>query len=107
MKQNTMRWIVAIVGVMGICTAAGVAGAETAIASASNYMNNRPPLRANPYVPLPVGAIRPEGWLREQLGRIPDIARWSGRGTAGWAAMATVGNVGCIGLMVSCRWRIS
>jgi hypothetical protein len=70
MKQKTMRWMVAVVGVMGICTAAGFAGAETAIASASNYMNNRPPLRANPYVPLPVGAIRPEGWLREQLGRM-------------------------------------
>lgn len=61
MKRKRMEWIV--VGVMGLCTAAGVA-------QAANYMNNRPPLKVNPYVLLPVGAIRPEGWLREQLGRM-------------------------------------
>lgn len=30
---------------------------------------NRAPLRANPYMELPLGAIRPEGWLREMLER--------------------------------------
>lgn len=32
-------------------------------------LNNRPPLRPNPYVELPLGAIRPQGWLRELLVR--------------------------------------
>src|SRR3954463_12937635 len=32
-----------------------------------SYINNRAPLRPNPYVELPLGAIRPEGWLREML----------------------------------------
>lgn len=33
------------------------------------YRNNRAPLRENPYVELPLGAIRPSGWLREMLVR--------------------------------------
>jgi len=31
------------------------------------YLNNRAPLRPNPYIELPLGAIRPEGWLKEML----------------------------------------
>jgi hypothetical protein len=32
-----------------------------------NYVSNRAPLQATPLVKLPVGAVRPGGWLREQL----------------------------------------
>ncbi len=32
-------------------------------------LRNRAPLRANPYMPLPLGAIQPAGWLREMLVR--------------------------------------
>jgi hypothetical protein len=32
-------------------------------------LKNRAPLRANPYLALPLGAIQPEGWLREMLVR--------------------------------------
>lgn len=35
-----------------------------------NYLNNRAPLLTKPYVELPVGAIKPEGWLEEQLQRM-------------------------------------
>ncbi|WP_138989393.1 beta-L-arabinofuranosidase domain-containing protein [Larkinella sp. C7] len=31
------------------------------------YMNSRAPLRQNPYLELPLGAIKPQGWLREML----------------------------------------
>jgi hypothetical protein len=31
------------------------------------YLNNRAPLRPNPYIELPLGTIRPQGWLREML----------------------------------------
>ena len=34
-----------------------------------SYINSRAPLRPNPYIELPLGAIRPEGWLREMLVR--------------------------------------
>jgi len=35
-----------------------------------NYVNNRAPLLTKPYVELPIGAIKPDGWLREQLSRM-------------------------------------
>lgn len=38
----------------------------------NNYINNRIPLKANPYIELPLGAIKPEGWLKEQLIRQKD-----------------------------------
>lgn len=35
----------------------------------SLYLNNRQPLLTKPYMELPLGAIRAEGWLKEQLVR--------------------------------------
>lgn len=36
----------------------------------SLYLNNRTPLKPNPYLELPLGAIKPKGWLEEQLRRM-------------------------------------
>lgn len=38
----------------------------------NEYINNRSPLKANPYIELPLGAIKPAGWLKEQLIRQKD-----------------------------------
>jgi len=35
----------------------------------TNYVNSRAPLRQNAYLELPLGAIKPQGWLREMLVR--------------------------------------
>ncbi|MFD2147670.1 beta-L-arabinofuranosidase domain-containing protein [Mucilaginibacter antarcticus] len=32
-----------------------------------NYVEAKAPLRQNPYIELPIGAIKPQGWLREML----------------------------------------
>jgi len=48
----------------------GVTGsAQNTKPAASNYVNSRAPLRQNPYLELPLGAIKPQGWLREMLVR--------------------------------------
>jgi hypothetical protein len=38
--------------------------------ASANYTNNRSPLIAKPYVELPLGAIKPLGWLDEQMKRM-------------------------------------
>lgn len=39
-------------------------------AGGANYLNNRYPLLQKPYIELPLGAIRAEGWMQEQLLRM-------------------------------------
>src|SRR5947209_8506755 len=67
------------------------------------YVGNREPLQSSPLMKLPVGAIKPKGWLRYQLeteakgmtGRLPEISAWckfegnawadpQGKGHSGW-----------------------
>lgn len=50
-------------------TAAPDGLAQTADSEARNahYLTNRAPLVAKPYTELPLGAIEPQGWLRQQL----------------------------------------
>ncbi len=35
-----------------------------------NYLNNRYPLLTKPYMELPIGSIKPSGWMEEQLNRM-------------------------------------
>ncbi len=36
-------------------------------AAVENYTGNRAPLQQNPYIELPLGAIKPSGWLKQML----------------------------------------
>lgn len=49
--------------------ALGSAGAQT---PEGLYLNNREPLLTKPYMELPIGAVKPEGWLKEQLHLMAD-----------------------------------
>ncbi len=94
---------------IGICGAQTPAPAVRAVASPPDrgvnryYGGNRAPLAPNPLVKLPVGSIRPEGWLRQQLlletrgfsGRLEEISQFckfegnewtspAGQGKFGW-----------------------
>ena len=63
------------------------------------YVGNRPPLEPQPLLKLPLGAVRPRGWLRHQLelmttgmtGRLEELSRflqpdngWFGGDDHGW-----------------------
>ncbi|MBM3500337.1 MAG: transcriptional initiation protein Tat [Armatimonadetes bacterium] len=59
-----------------------------------HYVGNRPPLAPSPFMKLPVGAIRPEGWLRTQLeleangmtGHLTEISPWCEKDGNAWLA---------------------
>ncbi|HOW18307.1 MAG TPA: glycoside hydrolase family 127 protein, partial [Phycisphaerae bacterium] len=56
------------------------------------YVGNRPPLLPNPLIKLPIGAITPKGWLRQQLlleadgmsGHLSEISKWCKAEGSAW-----------------------
>ena len=51
---------------------AGVSTRAAAPTGDGNYVFNRAPLEAKPYAELPLGAVKPDGWLRHLLQRMAD-----------------------------------
>jgi hypothetical protein len=68
--------------------------APPAATSNSFYISNRPPLAPSPLVKLPIGSIRPKGWLLSQLqlmrngftGRLPEVSPFLGE-DSGWITL--------------------
>ncbi len=66
------------------------------------YPGNRAPLTASPLIKLPIGSIRPEGWLRRQLelmadgftGRLPELSKWCQIKQSAWASRSGAGQYG-------------
>ena len=66
------------------------------------YSANRPPLQPSPLVELPIGAVRPEGWLRRQLelqnegfhGHLTEISAFLKKDGNAWLDTAAKGHNG-------------
>jgi hypothetical protein len=67
-----------------------------------HYPGNRPPLQPTPLLPLPIGAIDPAGWLREQLrlqahgfhGHLTEISAFLRKDGNAWLAPDGIGTHG-------------
>jgi hypothetical protein len=68
----------------------------------SHYVGNRAPLRPSPFLKLPIGSIRLEGWLRHELeleargmtGHLPEVSKWCQFEGNAWAAPDGQGHSG-------------
>ena len=91
------------VPILAMETAVTVVSTPDTTGTNAFYTGNRPPLQPSPLIELPMGAVRPEGWLRRQLelqnagfhGHLTEISAYlrkagnawlepSGKGTNGW-----------------------
>jgi hypothetical protein len=57
----------ALVGCISTTTGIRVVGGPDKGLKNDFYVGNRPPLMPSPFMKLPIGAIRPDGWLHRQL----------------------------------------
>ncbi len=66
------------------------------------YVSNRAPLLPSPLIKLPIGSIRPEGWVRQPLelmadgftGRLPELSQWCKFEGSAWASPHGEGQFG-------------
>lgn len=64
------------------------------------YVGNRPPLLASPLIKLPIGAIKPQGWVRKQLeleadgftGHLTELSRFLRKENNAWLSPAGKGH---------------
>lgn len=66
------------------------------------YVGNRAPLLPSPLIKLPIGSIRPDGWVRHQLelmangftGRLPELSQWCKFEGSAWTSPKGEGQFG-------------
>lgn len=92
-------WVAAIAATLGPASAVPQQARVKAIFNLPStggngyYRGNRAPLLPSPLIKLPVGAVRPAGWLRSQInletegfsGRLTDISPWCKQSDSAWA----------------------
>jgi len=86
----------------GADSVTNVARAQGRPGSSALYPSNRAPLAPSPFVKLPIGAIKPAGWLRMQLeleangmtGHLEEISKWCKFEGNAWASPEGTGHSG-------------
>ena len=86
--------IVTLAGVGALQAAVRVVPAPPTSATNDFYVSNQRPLAPSPLVKLPIGAIKPEGWLQRQLelqadgftGHLTEISRFLRKDGNAWLA---------------------
>jgi len=98
----------ALLSVIGILFAYSVRGVITIIdkpdTSVTNdfYIGNHAPLKASAFLKLPIGTIRPRGWMHTQLvlqaegfvGHLAEISGWLNKNNNAWLSPTGAGNNG-------------
>lgn len=64
-SMKKVNLIILLYIIINICTLAQIKQPTTDL-----YLNNRTPLITKPFMELPIGAVRPEGWLKDQMLRM-------------------------------------
>src|SRR4051812_1365741 len=90
------RWCIVVTAAIALLSAGAIRAAEPrairvevvdkpdARRTNTIYPGNRPPLAPSPFIKLPIGAIKPNGWLRKQLtleadgmiGHLPELSKF-------------------------------
>jgi len=86
----------------GLPAAGGISAVRSPDTAKGNdfYVGNRPPLLPSPLIKLPIGSIKPQGWLRRQLeleaegffGHLTEISRFLKKEGNAWLSPAGEGH---------------
>lgn len=71
-NTKTLLALIMLMLTFGSCNKKEVKEDKNTVADNANYLQNRDPLKAKPYLQLPLGTIKPKGWLLKQLENMRD-----------------------------------
>jgi DUF1680 family protein len=69
MKRKNNKWL-SVLFIACIVSGQAFCRNGNTLVFNGNYTNNRYPLVTKPYIELPIGAVKPSGWLEEQMNRM-------------------------------------
>jgi hypothetical protein len=101
-KRLALLTLATLLTGMGAAADVRVVDAPATASRNSNYVSNRQPLAASPFIKLPIGSIVPKGWLRQQLeserdgmiGHLAEISPWVNFEKSSWADKQGRGHFG-------------